>query len=44
MQKITINENNIKGWKLLLNKYNDIIKYEDIESSKNIMLAEDLII
>jgi DNA-directed RNA polymerase II subunit RPB2 len=35
-------EDKLKGWKLLLNKYNNIITYEDIESSKNIMLAEDI--
>ena len=33
---------NNKGWKLLLNKYNNIISYEDVESSKYIMLSEDL--
>ena len=35
-------DNNMKGWKMLLNKFNNIISYEDIESSINIMLAEDL--
>jgi DNA-directed RNA polymerase II subunit RPB2 len=33
---------NPKGWKTLMSKYNDIISFEDIESSKYIMLAEDL--
>jgi DNA-directed RNA polymerase II subunit RPB2 len=31
-----------KGWNKLINKYPDIISYEDVESTKYIMLAEDL--
>ena len=30
-----------KGWNMIVNKYPDIISYEDIESAKYIMLAED---
>jgi DNA-directed RNA polymerase II subunit RPB2 len=30
-----------KGWNKIINKYPDIISYEDIESTKYIMLAED---
>lgn len=31
----------IKGWNKIINKYPDIISYEDVESTKYIMLAED---
>jgi DNA-directed RNA polymerase II subunit RPB2 len=31
-----------KGWNIIINKYPDIISYEDVESTKYIMLAEDL--
>ncbi len=30
-----------KGWNMIINKYPDIISYEDVESTKYIMLAED---
>ena len=30
------------GWNRFINKYNNVITYEDIESSKYIMLAEDV--
>jgi DNA-directed RNA polymerase II subunit RPB2 len=30
-----------KGWNMIINKYPDIISYEDVESTKYIMLSED---
>jgi DNA-directed RNA polymerase II subunit RPB2 len=33
--------NPTKGWNILINKYPEIISYEDVESTKYIMLAED---
>ena len=41
VKKILSTGNN-NGWNILLNKYNDIISYQDIESSQYIMLAPDL--
>lgn len=32
---------NINGWNMIISKYNDIISYEDIESSNYIMLADN---
>ena len=42
VKKILNSPENINGWKKLLNEYNDIITYEDIESSRFIMLSEDM--
>ena len=42
VDKVLRTSDNINGWKQLLAKYNDIISYEDIESSNYIMLAESL--
>jgi DNA-directed RNA polymerase II subunit RPB2 len=36
-----VKKNVTKGWNIIINKYPDIISYEDIESSKYIMLAEN---
>ena len=40
--KKLLSTGNNNGWNTLLNKYNDIISYQDIESSQYIMLAPDL--
>lgn len=42
VKKILNSPENINGWKKLLNEHNDIISYEDIESSRFIMLSEDM--
>ena len=39
---ILVDKEPTKGWNMIINKYPDIISYEDIESAKYIMLAEDL--
>jgi len=36
-----VNKEPTKGWNIIINKYPDIISYEDVESTKYIMLAED---
>jgi DNA-directed RNA polymerase II subunit RPB2 len=36
-----VNKEPTKGWNMIINKYPDIISYEDVESTKYIMLAED---
>ena len=43
-KQLLSNEDNVKGWKLLLNKFNNIISYEDIESSKNIKIINQIVI
>jgi DNA-directed RNA polymerase II subunit RPB2 len=35
--------NKTKLWKLILNKYNNLIEYEDIESTNYLLIAENLI-
>ena len=40
--KILLKTDSIKGWNILLNKYPNIISYEDIENASYIMSAEDL--
>ena len=40
--KSLLKTDSIKGWNLLLSKYPNIISYEDIESAKFIMSAEEL--
>ena len=32
----------VKGWNIITSEYKDLISYEDVESSKYIMLAEDI--
>ena len=39
---VLLKKESTKGWNKLLNKYPEIISYEDIESTKFIMSAEDL--
>lgn len=41
-KKLLDDKSNTKGWKILTNKYNNIVSYEDIDSSKYIMIAEDI--
>jgi DNA-directed RNA polymerase II subunit RPB2 len=38
---ILVDKEPTKGWNMIINKYPDIISYEDVESTKYIMLAED---
>ena len=40
--KNILNTDSIKGWNIILNKYPNIINYEDIENARYIMSAEDL--
>ena len=37
-----LKNNSNKGWHILLNKYPEIISYEDIESTKYLMVSEDI--
>ena len=41
-KKLLNDTSNVKGWKIFTNKYSNIVSYEDIDSSKYIMISEDL--
>jgi DNA-directed RNA polymerase II subunit RPB2 len=42
IKKLLEGPDSINGWKKLISEHNDIISYEDIESSRFIMLSEDI--